>query len=91
MKKFMTRTYINEIHSVDVVRETAMFVIRLVRGRERRDAKTSDCDQYHDSWDAAHAFLLARADRRLNAARRALQLAQSEYGNVKGMKKPEDA
>ena len=52
---------------------------------ERRRVKGSD---YHDTWEAAHAFLIERAERKLQHARATLQRAQKHYGNAKGMKKP---
>ncbi len=52
--------------------------------------KDSGGDIYHPTWEAAHAHLMARAESMLGGARRGLQVAQSNYGNVKGLRKPVD-
>ena len=72
------------IEAVEVERETVQSV--WINGR--KNAKRSSWDAFHDSWDEAHAYLLALAESKLKGARRDLELAQSEHGNVKGMKPP---
>jgi hypothetical protein len=57
---------------------------------ERKRAKVSDSTTFHDTWEDAHKTMLERAKRKLDAARVALQRAQDEYGNVKGMRNPEE-
>lgn len=56
----------------------------------RRIAKRSDYDNYFDTWEEAHAFLLGRAEGALQSARRMLGRAQGTHGNVKGMRKPHE-
>lgn len=41
---------------------------------------------YFPTWTEAHGFLLDSAEQDLNAARRALQIQQGRYGNIKGMR-----
>lgn len=41
-----------------------------------------------DTWEEAHAELLARAGGELQRARRTFELARSYAGNIKGMKPP---
>ncbi|MFC0667045.1 hypothetical protein ACFSKY_22420 [Azotobacter chroococcum] len=55
----------------------------------KRRAKESANERYLDSFDEAKSWLLDRADRRLQAARNALQRAQDQLGNIKGMKEPQ--
>ena len=55
---------------------------------ERRRMKESDSDRFHDTWEAAHDFLLERAELHLESCRDALRRAQGAHGNVKGMRKP---
>ena len=86
-----------KIERVECTRETdsSVWVLEDTRGWfdkdkppklvERRRNKGAD---YHDSWQAAHAVLLADAERRLEGARTALARAQGHHGNVKGMKEP---
>lgn len=80
-----------EIEVVEVVRETAQCVFlpsthRRDKNGERKELKRSEWHEYYDTWDAAHAALMAKAESRLNAARRRLQDAQGLHGNVKGMR-----
>jgi hypothetical protein len=55
---------------------------------ERRRMKESDSDQFHDTWEAAHAFLLERAERHLKSCLDELRMAQGTHGKVNGMRKP---
>jgi hypothetical protein len=82
-----------EIRPVEVERETEQCVWVKRDGGSRgevidRRAKVTDFEVYHDSWEAAHSFLLEQADKKVKAARRSLEMANSLFGNVKGMKKP---
>ena len=47
--------------------------------------------EYHDTWESAWDYLLDQAESRVIAARRNLEVCNSYYGNVKGLKKPEAA
>lgn len=92
--KWQTGSYDTKIEPIECTRETAQIVWRLVGGlkrEERKQAKSSEWHQLHDSWDAAHAFLMERAEAKLANARTQLASAQGAYGNVKGMKKPEQS
>jgi hypothetical protein len=60
-------------------------------GLARKVAKSGPCGEYHDTWDAAYASLIAAANSKLAIARHGLQVAQSHLGNVKGMKPPAKA
>jgi electron transfer flavoprotein alpha subunit len=95
VKKFKTeRYYPARIAEMEVLRETAQCVYvaeTRFRRPERREMKETDFHRIHDSWEEAHAHLLERAERALINARQALQQAQDVLGNVKGMRKPEDA
>lgn len=42
--------------------------------------------EYYDTWEAAHASLTDKAARQVANARRALEIANSFAGNVKGMR-----
>ncbi len=53
-----------------------------------REARTAPHHSYHETWEDAHAYLMARAEKKLENARFQLQAAQGHYGNIKGMKKP---
>ena len=65
MKKYRT-WYDTRIDEVEVIRETAKYVIlatdnRFYSGGERRDAKRSDIGyNYFDTWQEARQFLIDR-------------------------------
>jgi hypothetical protein len=89
-----------EIERVEVVRETDHTVWVRVntawhgqppKWKEQQRRKDSGGDVYHETWEAAHAHLLDRAESDLEAARKRLTNAQGLYGNVKGMRKPAEA
>lgn len=75
------------ITRIETERETEHFVWT----GGRRMAKTQEFARVFDTWDEAHAFLLTQTEMKVIGARRQLELANSLLGNVKGMKKPEEA
>jgi len=75
-----------KIEEIEITRETEQSVFLLNhRGKECREAKKSDWHQYHDTWEAAHAALIGKAEVKIEDARARLQSAQDFLGNVKGM------
>lgn len=94
MVKYKTDGYgKNLIEEVEVVKETKkQLVIKQYdewrkKHFETRTAKISSYCQYHDTWEDAHAFLLGKAEKRVESARSALERAILD--NIKGLKKPE--
>jgi len=98
MKKTMYKAnyHFKEIGAVTVVNETARFVDyeisgpSVISGRSgihiAREARNTDRSAFRDTWQEAHAWLLAKAKTDLGEARRQLDYAQGKYGNIKGMK-----
>ena len=91
--KYKTSNYNNKIEKLECVSETASFVTVKSewcgRANERRMKKTSAYDRIHDTWREAHDYLIKHCEEQVLFARRALELANSTLGNVKGMKEPE--
>lgn len=89
--KFKTEYDADSIHRVEVVRETkvSVFLARNTNRRsdkaERREAKFGTFDQYHDTWEAAHAYLMEKATEKVVEARYQLERANGKLGNIKGM------
>jgi hypothetical protein len=89
--KFMTGWLDSGIRRVEVVRETeaSVWVVRngLARSQktERREAKRGEYAQYHDTWEAAHAHLVKKAESEVKAARLQLEKVNGKLGNIKGM------
>ena len=83
----MWKTYWSEIHAVDVDRanETSVFI------GGKRKARRSSWETYHETWDAAHDFLLEAARMSHQHAQRNLDRARSALEAVKAMKPPADA
>lgn len=57
----------------------------------QRASKLAQYHAYHDTWEAARDFLLKQAEAEVTQARRQLERANGKLGNVKGLRKPEDA
>jgi hypothetical protein len=95
--KFKTGYSADNIKQIEVVRETAqcVWVYAGYKNRDgslvaRRAAKCDNYDQYHDTWEVAHAFLLEKVTANITACRRALERANGRLGNIKGMKPPKE-
>jgi hypothetical protein len=80
-------SFSSRIQVIEVERETDNSVWE----DGRRLAKVTDGHEIHDTWEEAHARLTEIAEKKLENARRALDLAQGFVGNVKGLKKPQEA
>lgn len=84
------RTRFDNIEALEVERETAkqVFLPATNGTRARREDKVSDRSNWHDSWDAAHAFLVANAERDVESLRMRLEQAKGRVGQIRGMKPP---
>ena len=80
------RTRFNEIKAIEVLRETDKQVVILVGKTERRENKVSDWSSWHDTWEDAHAFLIAEAENKVDSLRLQLEQAKGTLGQIKGMK-----
>jgi hypothetical protein len=77
------------IQRVEVLRETEQSIyVTGYNGKERREGKETGYAAYHDTWEAAHAYLTLRASTKVAVARNELQRRQDLAGNIKGLKKP---
>ena len=83
------RTFGREILAIEILSETKRQVVyRLGDGSLRRENKSGTVAYWHDTWDAAHEFLMAEANNKIKRIRRELELANSLLGGIKGMKRP---
>ncbi len=82
-----------KIERLECTRETdkTLWVLETWTGKtkERQRRKDTSGEHYHETWEAAHKWLLESAEANVIAARRHLELAHAKLGNIKGMKKPE--
>ncbi len=83
--KYVARSrFSTQIDAVEVEKETAESV--WVKGR--RKAKMSDGNNYFDTWQEAHDFLLCDADFRLRKAKYLLDKERSRLEMIKKMNRP---
>jgi hypothetical protein len=84
--KYRTRFY--KIEALEVERETDHQVFLPAKNgmRASRENKVSDWSKWHDSWEAAHAFLVAHAERDVESLRMRLEQAKGKAGQIRGMK-----
>lgn len=52
----------------------------------RRQARTSQYEQWWPTWEEAHNHLMQRAEAKVNSLRSQLQHANGELGNIKGLR-----
>lgn len=96
MIKYKTGGFGESILPVEICRESdsSIWVMRTIRRtkgdiqEERRYAKVSSYERYHDSWEDAHKFLIAQAEGAVRNARLTLEIVNGRLGNIKGMKPP---
>lgn len=84
---YKTSSWGERITSVEIERYSDTSV--WISGKRR--ARVAEYAAYFPTWQAAKDYLLARAERKLESARLALQRAQGDHGNIVGMKAPADA
>ena len=81
-----------KIEEVEVLRETAQCIFvpgnktKINPTGERKELKMTEWAEHYDTWESAHAALTDKAARQVANARRALEIANSFAGNVKGMR-----
>jgi len=86
----MYRVRLGRIEAFEVLRTTEKQVVLLdpYRKGERREAKETELCTWHETWEAAHARIVADAQEKVDNLRRQLERAKGELGNAKGMKPP---
>jgi hypothetical protein len=80
----------DRILPVKVVKETdkTLWIERIdYRGKPAIDQRRKTND-FHDTWEAAHNYLLIKAKRRVEYEKRNLSSARSELGMIEKMKPP---
>jgi hypothetical protein len=87
----MWRLACGEIKPVQCTKATAGFVWPVERKGRREIRSREGWSSYHETWADAHAAMLHKAERELDAARCRLERAQGNHGRIKGMKPPADA
>jgi len=76
--------YAAQIVRIEAERETESSV--WIKGS--RSAKRSSYENYWDSWQEAHGFIMKKAERDVQCIRMRLEQAKGSLGNIKGMREP---
>ena len=80
------RAKFKKIEAIEVLRETDKQVVRLIDENWRRENKVCDWYSWHDTWEDAHAFLIAQEEKTVNSLRLRLEQAKGTLSQIKGMK-----
>ena len=89
MKKYRIGGYYVRIEEIEILRETESSVFIATthsRKKEQREAKVSSYHQYHDTWEAAHKYLLEKASVRVASASRRLDYETATLKTIKAMR-----
>ena len=90
MIKYQTKWHgssMAQIEAIEVLRETEKQVVLLLgNGKESRENKKSDWQNWFDTWKQAHEFLVSEAVKEVRELRLKLQQANGHLGSIKGMK-----
>lgn len=85
------RTVFNEIKACEVLRETGNFVyIKRSNGKERREAKFTCWQSWHDTWEEAKAHLIAEQVKKVDALREQLNREFHKISELEALQPPED-
>ncbi len=80
------------INPIEVIRETEKCVYVIdYNGQPRRQMKENRYEQVHETWEAAHKFLMDAQQEKVDYLRKQLETANGRLGQIKGIKKPEAA
>ena len=85
---FKYRTSWDVIERREVVREAEKVVFLMWGKREVREAKRSDYQNWFDTWQEAHDFMVDLAEGRVEKAQVTLQRAYDKLERIKEMKPP---
>ena len=92
MIKYKAIEWKNTIEAVEVIKETAQFVViecTTVRGKSTyREAQASNYYRYFDSWAEAHQYHVDRITSIIKAIEAKLAKLNSELAEVSEMKEP---
>jgi hypothetical protein len=83
----------NSIERIEVLRETeqSVFLPSTLTCGERRESKIGSYWSYHDSWEAALAYLISEAEKKVRTSQLRLNAAKGALNQLKGMKPPKEA
>lgn len=85
MIKYRTRS--DKIEALEIERETDKQVVLPAKNgcRSYRENKVSDWSNWHDTWEAAHAFLVEKAERDIDSLHTRIERAKERLERIKGM------
>jgi hypothetical protein len=80
------RTRCNTIKKVEIIRETKNSVFVKDQEGQRREAKRSSWDNWHDSFEDAKAFLVENAEREVAAAQAVFERWQAKLAQARALR-----
>ena len=92
LQRLKYRVRYDKIVALEIVRETEKMVVLAPLSaansfdREVKEAKRSDWQNWFNSWEEAHSFLVKRAERKIENCRANLERAKGVLGQIKGMR-----
>lgn len=91
MIKYKATDYLNRIEKVEIERETDKSVwYKSQSGRMMTDRKVTNDIGFFDTWEEGKEFLLKLADNEVQRVRKSLEYYKAKYGNVAGLRRPEN-
>jgi hypothetical protein len=81
-----------EIRPCNVTKETPHKITFLAGSNEeftRTENKESSYHAWFDTWENAHAYVVAKCEKEVESCEMKLERAKGRLGQVRGMKKPE--
>ena len=85
------QTNYHNITAFEVELETEKYVIVAPHnefgGHRFREKKVGEWINWHDTWEQAHAFLIAQVEGEVATLRMRLERVKGELGQIKGMKR----
>ncbi len=85
MKKYKTTSWSDNIEEVEIIRETDKSVFNMGWRGEERSAKSSEYCIYHNTWSAAHGYLVGRTQTKINGFRSRLEKEEEELEKLAEM------
>lgn len=86
MIKYRTGGYDKKIEAVEIVKETAKQVtFKTERGGERREAKRSEWQNWHDSFEKAKQFLLTRTEKSIQCLQQRVEDYKVELEKIRAL------
>ena len=87
--KTMYKVTFSSIEPVTVTGDSEFFLmVRYQRGTRREAKKSTNCS-FHETWEEAKAFIVAKQEQEVFSLRSQLERANGRLGQLRGMNNPD--